>query len=756
MMRDGIEVPFPSLLQQAEDPKKAVAKPQPARKAKPSAKRKADDQLEGQPDTKKPATGVGAPQDRNGAARDEPAKSKVENGEDALTPLPRHIGGLLSAEQEPDAEPDSNAASPGAVLDDDLTPPAEKKAELAAARRDLPGLPNGASEPDARGVRTVARRGPRANNRLIVPPAFAFDGHEIGFRDSTNDSTRKANRSTRGKFLNNPNSGSFHLDPSIVNYNCLDYQDGDLDPELVTKHNLHAKYGLFMPDSVNESEPPSDRVDGTKPKVIVTPDGHTLHASRTVRAVIMDQALQQDSKKDSMATLLRDFCEKEEIEEDDLVSEEMRERERSALERLATIHEEEANEEARRQAKEEELNEWHRHEGANLLLQAAEYTGYEQPRLQAASRRTSKPYDAVRDSIMNLEPPAPEPQVVDTFGLSVLADMAESVSHPPPVWHQEPVYPGDSNKIDPRLLGPVAQPPTPSNAFLRTALNPTPSYAHIAPAPPQEVEVPAREPAPRNPFSSHAHANRSPVLPPLRPSRRDKIPPLVEAPRPPSRSQEFEPPRGMIHTNSGTFFPPAPSRSFHQSYLVHENAPIMPITLQGPPPSMIHNQQTPHMAPYPLYSPPMPGQAQLAPAPPHIIQAPSGPAPILPAVQTTGLSLPDQRVLSPTSPASTPRPRGSVSSNGSGPNNAKFRKIAAAPATPNRPWAVTSGTELRLAHYDHKEAIKDYRANEPPPRSGPTTIRGWNVNNVAKGRNRSGIKKEDSSEERESPKESPK
>ena len=63
---------------------------------------------------------------------------------------------------------------------------------------------------------------------------------------------------------------------------------------------------------------------------------------------------------------------------------------------------------------------------------------------------------------------------------------------------------------------------------------------------------------------------------------------------------------------------------------------------------------------------------------------------------------------------------------------------------------------MRLAHYDHKEAIKDYRANEPPPRSGPTTIRGWNVNNVAKGRNRAGIKKEDSSEERESPKESPK
>ena len=753
MMLDGIEVPFPSLLQQAEDPKKVVAKPQPARKAKPSAKRKADDQPDGQPDTKKTVNGggVGASRDRNGTARDEPVKSKVESGEDASTPLPRHIGGLLSAEQEPDAEPDSNAASPGTVLDDDLTPPSDKKAELVAARRDFPSLPNGASDPDARGVRTVARRGPRANNRLIIPPTFTFEDHEIGFRDSTNDSTRKANRSSRGKFLNNPNSGSFHVDPSIVNYNCLDYQDGDLDAELVKKHNLHPKHGLFMPDSVNEAEPPSEHVDGTSPKVVITPDGHTLHASRSVRAVVMDQALQQDARKEKMATTLRGFCETEDIHEDDLISEEIRERDRSALERLATVHEEEENEKARLQAEEEEANECHRRESATLLLHAAEYTEYEQPRQKAASRRTSRPYDAVRDSFTNPEPPVHIPQIVDTLGLSVLADMAEAVSRPPLVWHQEPLYAGDSNKIDPRLLGSAPPAPAPSNAFLQTALNPTPSYTHIAPAPPQEVQVPAREPAPRNPFSN-------PVLPPLRPSRRDKVPPLVEAPpRPPSRPQEFDNQRAMMQHDAGAFYPPGLPRHFNQSYSLHEPTPIMPIPLPGPPHSMVHNQPPPHLAPYPLYSPPMSGPAQLAPAPPQLVPVPAGPAPIPSAIPTSA-PLPGQRVSSPTPPAptSTPRPRGSVSSNGSVSNNAKFRKIAAAPATPNRPWVATTGTELRLAHYDHKEAIKDYRANEPPPRSGPTTIRGWNVNNVAKGRNRAGIKKEDSSEERESPKESPK
>lgn len=96
------------------------------------------------------------------------------------------------------------------------------------------------------------------------------------------------------------------------------------------------------------------------------------------------------------------------------------------------------------------------------------------------------------------------------------------------------------------------------------------------------------------------------------------------------------------------------------------------------------------------------------------------------------------------------RPR--VSNGTNGQNAGKYRKIAAAPIPHNRTWASHGGSELRLAHYDHKEAIKDYRATEAPPRSGPTTIRGWSVNNVSKGRNNKGFKKEDSLEERESPK----
>lgn len=745
-MRNGIEIPFPSLLEYS---KKAVAKAQAVRKTRSSTRRKVEDQLEGQPDSKKPTTAPGATQGRNGSLRDELVNGKGENGEDAATPRPRHIGGLLLAEQEAGADPESNAPSPGAALDEEQTPPSEQKAEVVVAKKDVPDLPNGASEPDLYGVRTVYRRGPRANNRIIIPPLYVWDDDEIGFRDSTNDSTRKATRATRGKFLNKPNSGTWHVDQTIVTYNCLENGDVDLDPGLVKKHELHPKYGLFMPDSVNEWEPPSDHVDGTRPVVVVTPDGSTLSASRTVRAMIMDQALEQDAKKDTMSKMLKTFCGREEIDAEDIVTQEMRERERSALERLAAISDddEDADKEPRRS--EEEL-EWLRREGANQLLHAAAYTDVDRPVLPPTSQRPSRPYDAVRDIFPDAEPPVHVPQPADTFALSTLADAAESVSHPP--YQLEPHFAGDSSMIDPRLLGMAAHHPAPPN-FLQTALNP-PTYAHIAPAPPQELDLPPRNTTPRNPFSNQSHVKGSPVLPPLRPSRRDKAP-ILEAPppRPPSRPQEFGSPRGMIHTISGNFYPPAPARPFHQ-YSIPEPTPYMPIPAQGPPAiantGMVHNQPPPHLTGYPMYSPPMPGQAQLAAVPVQMAPVPVGPhpGPSGPSGPPTGPPM-----ISPSPPAHTPRQRGSVSSNGN--SSGKYRKIAAAPIPHNRPWPANGGTELRLAHYDHKEAIKDYRANEPPPRSGPTTIRGWNVNNVSKGRNRGGIKKEDSSEERESPKDPP-
>ncbi|KAH7037741.1 uncharacterized protein B0I36DRAFT_345815 [Microdochium trichocladiopsis] len=727
--RNGIEIPNPSLL---DDHKKAAAKAGPARKFRFGPKRKAEDQAEGAPDLKKP-------------------NIKGENGDESATPRVRHIGGLLSASSAFDAEQDSNAPSPPALYDGQ-SPSSDQKSD--ESKKDMPDLPNGASEPDARGVRTVTRRSHKANNRLIIPPLFEFDDDMIGYRDSTNDSTRKATRATRGRFLNTPNSGTWHIDQTIGGVNCLDYEDDALDQELVRKHNLHSKYGIFLPDSRNDSEPPEEHVDGTRPVVVITPDGSTLHASRTVRAMIMDQALEADAKKDKMSHLLEAFCVAEEVDPDSIVSDEMRERDRQLQERLASVPldlESNTEEGVTTPMPTQEEEDFAR-ESIAQLLQASHVAEAERP-VQPPAQRSSRPYDAVRDIFAASEPSPPaqiarstESEAYLLLGLSEPAAPVYAGEYPnelarPPI--------SEAAMIDPRLLGSINPLlPAPSNAFLQTALNPTPSYAPIAPAPPSNQPSSSR-----NPFSSQNSAKGSPVLPPLRPVRRDKgaVAMEVPPPRPPSRPQEHGSPLGMIYGNSGGYYPPAPSRAYHHSYNIHEPPPLMPMHM--PPqghhlngPVMMHSQP-PTLAPYPGLSP-LSSHAQLAPMP---IQMMTGPPP----------GPPPPPIMIPSPPAGGHRHRTSLSSaNGmaspvGGPQpdrSGKYRKIAAAPIPHNRYSQTPGGAELRLAHYDHKEAIKDYAANAPPPRSGPTTIRGWNVNNVAKGRGSRGSLRKEDSEKEESPK----
>ncbi|KAJ2985902.1 hypothetical protein NUW58_g5286 [Xylaria curta] len=769
VFRNGIKVPYPHLLE--ENKKAAVAKV-PVGKGKGFAKRKAEDQPDGQPDFKK------------SAALSNPAK--LDNGDDTSTPQPRHIKGLLSAETEPDGEPESNAASP--------SPESEPKTEVSRGRRDLPDLPNGASEPDKWGVRTVARRGPRANNRLILPPPFTFGDNEIGFRDSTNDSSKKATRGTRGRFLDNPNSKNLHIDRTIVTYDCLDYEDDALDPVLVQKHNIHPKYGLFLPDSRNESEPPNVPVSGSSPVVVITHNGTTLHASRSVRGYNMDTTLRDDATKDKLSLLLMQYCGENGIDSDDITTEEIRERERQRLvvEQLPVVSEDtdEYPVDEVIETAEAGFDESTVRENLGRLINAASYVEADRPNHPASNQRSSRPYDAVRDVFTNAEPALPPlmpPIEIDTYGLSVLADVSEDYGlqrgphfdlpldhrlepqfeyrpeyqlehHPNNQFDYRPEYISDhrhshhleprldqldqqlmgDSMIDPRLLGPSNPIPPPPNAFLQTALNPTPSLSHVAPTLPQGIEPPTQASVGRNPFTSQGGGKRSPVLPPLRPSRREKG---VDSnhPPPPSLVQQtpdFGQPLGMIQSNSGNFFPPAPSRPYHQSYTIFEQGPMMGI----PYPNMAASQPSPHMTPsqrnsYQPPSPTMSSHPQIAAMPMHMPHGSS----VSPPGSSMGLQ-------SPTGSGS--RHRASISAGSNGPNNAKYRKIAAAPIPHNRPWPTNGGAELRLAHYDHKEAIKDYRANEPPPRTGPTTIRGWNVNNVSKARK--GLKKEDS-EEKDSP-----
>ncbi|KAI8953972.1 hypothetical protein F4801DRAFT_535079 [Xylaria longipes] len=769
VFRNGIKVPYPHLLE--ENKKVAAAKAQII-KGKPPVKRKADDQPDGQPESKK-YTGPSS-------------SAKTDNGDEAATPQPRHIKGLLSAETEPDGEPESNAASP--------SPESEPKTEVLRGRRDLPDLPNGASEPDRWGVRTVVRRGPRANNRLILPPPFTFGDEEIGFRDSTNDSSKKATRGTRGRFLDNPNSKNLHIDRTIVTYDCLDYEDDALDHMLVRKHSLHPKYGLFLPESRNESEPPEIPVSGSNPVVVITPNGTTLHASRSVRGYNMDATLREDARKDILSHLLTQYCDEAGIDSDEITTEEIRERERQrqVVEQLPAMSEDtdEYPMDEEIDAQDAEFDETVMKENASRLLNAASYLELDRSNHPASNQRSSRPYDAVRDVFTNAEPAPPPPMPpmeIDTFGLSFLADISESVSlqreaqfdppldhrieppveyrpdyllehHPNSHFEYRPEYIPDHRPshhyehqldhpdhssmgdlmIDPRLLGPSNPIPPPSNAFLQTALNPPPTLAHIAPAPSHGIEPPAQVPIGRNPFSSQGSGKRSPVLPPLRPSRREKGLDPTHPPPPQlvQQAPDFGSPLGMIQSNSGSFFPPAPSRPYHQPYTLLEQSPMMGmpyVNMASPSPHLAPSHRTPFQPP----SPTMSNHAQIAAMPMHMPHGSS----VSPPGSSMGLQSPTGH------PGS--RHRASISSGSNGPgSNAKYRKIAAAPIPHNRPWPANGGAELRLAHYDHKEAIKDYRANEPPPRTGPTQIRGWNVNNVSKGRK--GLKKEDS-EEKDSP-----
>ncbi|KAI1330385.1 hypothetical protein F5Y16DRAFT_16217 [Xylariaceae sp. FL0255] len=781
--RNGVKVPYPHLLDEnksAAANKGQVINNNNANKAKPTAiKRKADEQPDGQPDLKRPAV--------------LPSSSQPDAIEDNSTPQPRHIKGLLAAEIEPDGEPESNAASP--------SPESDSKVEMARGKKDMPDLPNGVSEPDKWGVRTVNRRGPRANNRIILPP-FKFDDDDIGFRDSTNDSSRKATRGTRGQFLNKPNSRNLHLDRVITTYDCLDHADGDLDPELVARHKLHPKLGLFLPDSINpDPDKPPAHVSGLAPVVVVTPNGATLQASRTVRGHNIDTSLREQASKEKMSSLLKKFCEDEEIPVEEVVTDEMFQRQQ----RLQSLRGPSPTNDLAREADHEDLpNDETSREYLDILAKAVALADSE----RQSHPPLKKPYDAVRDALSSPDPPPPArtSSDEDTAVLSLLADVATAQPRSQPArvsalghkydQHQNfmfehlPPYPGEHRTnhpvehyhphhmdyhaaisqenhhshqrdgppfhenhhshrrdgplldnhdvhqrdhvfehteppasanmmIDPRLLGPSNHPPA-LPAFFQTALNPSPSHVPNAP-PPAPVSIPLHEPQPhvptgRNPFTSHGGTKGSPVLPPLRPARRETtVEPLHTGHTLPQlqQSPDFASHLGMIQSNSGIFYPPAPARPFHQSYTMVEPHPTLTI-------------------------PPTHSSA---------LGTPSGPPP-LHIPQSSSVSPTGSLMMMPSSPTGTSG-RGHRSSISSGSNNAKYRKIAAAPVPHNRPWNATGGAELRLAHYDHREAIKDYSADEPPPRSGPTTIRGWtNVNNVSKGRK--GLKKEDS-EEKESP-----
>ncbi|CAK7268302.1 hypothetical protein SEPCBS57363_003022 [Sporothrix epigloea] len=270
-------------------------------------------------------------------------KRKADEEADALPipkrlgAVPRHIGGLLSAVVAPTDEHDDYeaeaAGSPGgeskvpsptpAEEEDDIledeendTPMGDDEDDVTHLRPSerLPPLPNGASEPDAHGVRLINKRR-TANfdvyNRILIPALFEFEPHEIGFRDSTNDKSRGATKIKRGRFLGTPNSNTMHFDRSLWQYDATTYEEGELDEELVKKHNLHPKHGLFLRTSTNDEETPKTRASGKNPVIFYTPRGRTFNSSRSIRIARLEDGADIASKRPAVAAALDQFAEQE-------------------------------------------------------------------------------------------------------------------------------------------------------------------------------------------------------------------------------------------------------------------------------------------------------------------------------------------------------------------------------------------------------------------------------------------------------------
>lgn len=311
------------------------------------------------------------------------------------------------------------------------SPSADGEESEAEEDEMMPPIPNGASDPDEHGVRLInkrARVNDMPNNRIMVPPLFEFDTHEIGFRDSTNDKSRGATKAKRRKFLNQPNSGSMFFDRNLCSYDATLYADGDLDQDAVSKHGLHPKYGLFLSSSHNEHESPKPYQSGWKPTVFVSDAGKVLHTSRSIRASKAEEVY----RKMNLKALMNDFMAKEGMAEKELYDAE--------TERLMTERDEKRRELERQEdeAQAEQDQQFGARKVAALIEAAVVLNSRELQQSQQQSvspvlsrpSTMSRPYDAVRDSFGGSDLPPAAPTMVPAIdnsaamGMLLLADIA--------------------------------------------------------------------------------------------------------------------------------------------------------------------------------------------------------------------------------------------------------------------------------------------------------------------------------------------
>ncbi|KAN0115348.1 hypothetical protein V8E51_004892 [Hyaloscypha variabilis] len=207
----------------------------------------------------------------------------------------KNKGGVAGSNPQPETVPTANKddQSPESS-DEDANANSPKPTGASGARADEQFDDDDApAQPlDAMGF-NVPRLSARHNNRIVGPPPVTYDEIEIGNRITK---SKKDNPSHRyGQTPANPKK--FYYDQNIHQCNAAQNDPEDFNQELVEKHNVHPKFGLPKPDSLNPDPPFNDWVaplQDTKPVMFIqTPRPGTdrpREAFRTTRSQWMAKA----------------------------------------------------------------------------------------------------------------------------------------------------------------------------------------------------------------------------------------------------------------------------------------------------------------------------------------------------------------------------------------------------------------------------------------------------------------------------------
>lgn len=282
-----------------------------------------------------------------------------------------------------------------------------------------------------------------------------------------------------------------------------------------------------------------------------------------------------------------------------------------------------------------------------------------------------------------------------------------SAYYPPPGYaapdhrdaHMAPGRPVDPGYNNPRGMAGYGNEAPPAPAYGNVSYwsqQPGPAAAqHQYPPPPAAV------PHSRIPFSHNASAE---PLPPLRPSRGRN----QSLPEEPMHDAGMRP--GM-HSGMAAYYPTPHPRGYPRGYPEPPHPVSQPLGSERILPNPQHQQQA--------YMGSPPSQGFTLQHAPQVLSATFGNPPAM-----TGQ-------MAQQSPPGTPHgPPGSAHQHRSTPSgdagNGKYRKLQPAPVPAHRAW--TNKPELKTIFYDHKET----GSSAALPNSGPTQIRGWNVNQPRK------------------------